>query len=98
VRSFCDRDDLKSSVWLQRLMARARLAQGDAAEALTWIDQALEGPTAEQFRSEFLELRYDIRAALGDRTAIDDLRAARELSQRDAEASRLERRLAGLAS
>src|SRR5271165_2171583 len=30
-----------SSCWIHRLMARARLAQNDAAAALTWINRAL---------------------------------------------------------
>jgi hypothetical protein len=47
---------LAESEWLQRLMARARLVQGDAQDALTWIESALKRLKAEHFRSEFLEL------------------------------------------
>ena len=82
------RDDLGSSEWVQRLMARARLAQGDAPDALAWIDKALGRLQAEHFRSEFFELRYDIRTALGDTAAVDDLRTARSASQKVAEATR----------
>ena len=88
------RDDLGSNEWLLRLMARARLAQGDAPHALEWIDMALGRLQAEHFRSEFLELRYDIRTALGDTAAIDDLLSARSASQKIAEADRIDARLA----
>ena len=87
------REDLETSEWLQRLMARARLAQGDARDALMWINKALDRLKAEHFRSEFLELRYDIRTVLGDVHAGEDLVKARAASQRDAEASRLDARL-----
>lgn len=87
------RKDLNSSEWIERLMARARLARGDPADALRWIDSALERLTAEHFRSEFLELRYDIRHALGDKDAIEDLKAALVASQKENEALRLGERL-----
>jgi tetratricopeptide (TPR) repeat protein len=84
---------LAESEWLQRLMARARLVQGDAQDALTWIESALERLKAEHFRSEFLELRYDIRLALGEADAGADLLAARAASQKAAEAARLDERI-----
>ena len=90
------RKDLNSSEWIERLMARARLAQGDPADALGWIDAALGRLTAEHFRSEFLELRYDIRHALADKDAAEDLYAALAVSQKANEAERLSRRLANL--
>ncbi len=86
-------EQLATSEWLQRLMARARLGQGDAQDALIWIDQALARLGAEHFRSEFLELRYDIRTALGEADARADLLAARAASQKVAEAARLEERI-----
>lgn len=86
---------LAESEWLQRLMARARLVQGDAQDALTWIESALKRLKAEHFRSEFLELRYDIRSALGEAEAGADLLAARAASQRAAEAARLDERIRG---
>lgn len=79
--------------WLERLMARSRLAQGDAVGAKDWIERALCKLRAERFRSEFLELRFDIRRALLDDDAIDDLEAALEASQKHAERSRLELKL-----
>ncbi len=93
------RDDLETSEWIQRLMARARLAQQDAAGALGWIDKALERLKATHFLSEFLELRYDVRRALGDANAGEDLLRAWEASQKDAERTRLDARLrdAGIA-
>lgn len=86
---------LAESEWLQRLMARARLVQGDAQDALTWIESALKRLKAEHFRSEFLELRYDIRVALGEADAGADLLAARAASQKAAEAARLDERIRG---
>lgn len=79
--------------WQERLMARSRLAQGDASGALEWIEGALLKLTAERFRSEFLELRFEIRKVLSDRNAIDDLEAALAVSQKDSERSRLDQRL-----
>ena len=87
------RGDLEDNEWVQRLMARARLAQGDAENALVWIDRALKKLKAEQHRSAFLELRYDIRNAVGDPQAGEDLRKARLASQREVEAARLEARI-----
>jgi hypothetical protein len=87
------RDDLESSEWIQRLMARARLAQGDPGEALVWIDKALERLRATHFLSEFLELRFDIRAALGDSGATEDLLSARAESQKEMETARLDARI-----
>jgi hypothetical protein len=65
-----------SSCWIHRLMARARLAQDDAPAALTWIDRALADDKGISRRDEFLELRYEIRRALGEAEALDDLKAA----------------------
>ena len=90
------RPDLEKSGWLQRLMARARLAQGDAQDALAWIERALGNLKAEHFRSEFLELRHDARVALGDPGARDDLARARAASVRDQEKARLDARLNAL--
>jgi tetratricopeptide (TPR) repeat protein len=88
-----ERKDIETSEWLQRLMARALRAQGDAAGALVWINKALDRLRADHFRSEFLELRYDIRTDLGDARAREDLVEARTASQKDAEAARLDYRL-----
>lgn len=87
------RNDVETSAWIQRLLARARFAQKDASSARAWIDKALANLKAEQFRSEFLELRYDIRTALGDGQASEDLIEARTVSQRSAESARLDQRL-----
>lgn len=86
-------EQLATSEWLQRLMARARLEQGDAQDALVWINRALARLRAEHFRSEFLELRYDIRTTLGEIDAHADLLAARAASQKVAEAARLDERI-----
>ncbi|MCU4178624.1 hypothetical protein [Bosea sp. BH3] len=81
------------SEWVDRLLARSRLAQGDAAGALDRIDSAIDRLKAKHFHSEFLELRHDIRAALGDPAAGDDLLMAFSMSQKAAETKRLAERL-----
>ncbi|TPM98599.1 NB-ARC domain-containing protein [Mesorhizobium sp. B2-1-5] len=81
------------SEWLERLMARCRLGQSDAVGALNWVDSALAKLTAERFRSEFLELRHDIRSALGEKDALKDLEAAIVASQKENERLRLQRKL-----
>ncbi len=91
-----ERSDLGESEWLQRLMARARLAQGDPADALTWIESALDRLQRDSFRSEFLELRYNIRVALNDLKAVEDLQAAVDASEKEMEKARLEALLAAL--
>jgi hypothetical protein len=55
--------------------------------------KALARLRAEHFRSEFLELRYDIRTALGEADARVDLLEARAASQKLAEAARLDERI-----
>lgn len=89
-----DRPDVGRSEWIQRLMARARLEQGFPAEALEWIDKALTKLTTDHFRSEFLELRFEIRSALGDQHAIDDLEGAVQASRKEKEGGRLRAKLA----
>lgn len=83
----------RESEWVERLLARTRLALGDPAAALVRIDKALGSLKAEHFRSEFRELRYEIRAALGDSSALEDLEAAVAASQKIAEGERLAERL-----
>lgn len=88
-----ERKNLDSNEWIQRLMARVRLARGAPDEALGWIDKALAKLDNEHFRSEFLELRFDIRSELGDLDAIDDLVKARAASLKEMEGGRLDARL-----
>jgi hypothetical protein len=92
-RMLRERPDLEASEWLQRLMARTRLATNDPKGALIWIDSALARLQRESFRSEFLELRYDIRVALGDPEAPIDLQDAVAASEKPAEKARLQDRL-----
>lgn len=87
-------DDLDRSEWIQRLLARARLSQGFPDEALGWIDRALSRLAGEHFRAEFLELRFEIRRALGDEGAAEDLETAISTSLKDGEKSRLRAKLA----
>ena len=89
-----DRPDVDRSEWIQRLMARARLDQGFPAEAFEWIDRALAKLNTDHFRSEFLELRFEIRHALGDRLAIDDLEGAVQACRKEKEGARLRAKLA----
>ena len=83
----------ESTAWVERLLARTRLALGDPAGALVRIDAALALLKGEHFRSEFLELRYDIRSKLGDAHARQDLEYALAASQKKAEGQRLSDRL-----
>ncbi|MCP1752047.1 tetratricopeptide repeat protein [Bradyrhizobium elkanii] len=83
----------KSTEWVERLLARTRLALGDPVGALVRIDAALALLKSEHFRSEFLELRYDIRSKLGDAHARQDLEYALAASQKKAERQRLSERL-----
>ena len=83
----------ESTAWVERLLARTRLALGDPAGALVRIDAALALLKGEHFRSEFLELRYDIRSKLGDAHARQDLEYAVAASQKKAEGQRLSERL-----
>jgi hypothetical protein len=75
-------------------MARAGLAQHDAPAALTWIDRALADDKAISRHDEFLELRYEIRRALGEAEALDDLKAAIGLAAEGRRRARLEAVLA----
>jgi tetratricopeptide (TPR) repeat protein len=86
-------DSPQKPEFVERLMARARLALGDPAAALQWIDRALEHLTAVRFESEFHELRFDIRTALRDRNAADDLRLAIDRADPGERRVRLERKL-----
>ncbi len=79
-----------SSCWIDRLMARARVAQNDAAAALIWINQALADDEGISRHDEFLELRYEIRRALGDPQALDDLKAAVNLAAEGRRRARLQ--------
>jgi hypothetical protein len=83
-----------SSCWIHRLMARARLAQNDAPAALTWIDRALADDKGVSRHDEFLELRYEIRRALGEAEALDDLKAAVGLAAEGRRRTRLQAVLA----
>jgi hypothetical protein len=85
---------LDSSCWIHRLMARARLAQDDAPAALIWIDRALADDKGVSRHDEFRELRYEIRRALSDADALDDLRAAVDLAAAGRRRARLESVLA----
>ena len=87
----------RASEWIERLFARTRLALGDPDKALVRINKALDLLKAEHFRSEFLELRYDIRLALDDPDALEDLQAAIDASQKTGERRRLDQRLNALA-
>jgi hypothetical protein len=63
-----------SSYWL----SKAQLGQNKDAEALASIDRALAGLSMGQrrYRSSFLAQRFEIRRALGDHAAREDLEAA----------------------
>jgi hypothetical protein len=69
--------DAKQEPWRSYWLAKAKLGAGRAGDALSDIDAALAKLDASnQYWSAFKALRYDIREALGDLGAIDDLREA----------------------
>ena len=58
-------------------LSKVQLAQGDAVSALSLIDEAIDLlGTERRYMAAFLEHRYDVRVALGDPAALEDLRRA----------------------
>ncbi|GAA3718514.1 hypothetical protein GCM10022268_28520 [Sphingomonas cynarae] len=80
---------LPHSCWVDRLLARALLDQGEPRKALVLIDAALADPKGESRFHEFHELRHGIRMALDDPNAIDSLKEAVRLSPEGAQRERL---------
>ncbi|RIX31858.1 hypothetical protein [Sphingomonas edaphi] len=74
------RGDLETNCWIQRLIALALARQGRPVEALHWIDLALDNQACCSRFHEFWEHRFEIRAALGEGDAMDDLRTAGALA------------------
>jgi hypothetical protein len=67
----------RSNPWNQYWLSKTRLAQGDAEGALLLIDEVLRDERrAHKYRPTLLEHRYEIRRALRDEGAIEDLEAA----------------------
>jgi hypothetical protein len=87
--------DAKQEPWRSYWLGKARLGAGRAQDALTDIDAALaKHGVPDQYRSTFKALRYDIREALSDPDAIDDLREAVESCSNARYKAVLEKRLA----
>jgi tetratricopeptide (TPR) repeat protein len=74
------RGDLETNCWVQRLMALALARQSKSEEASIWIDRALDDEACSSRFHEFWDLRFQIRVALGQVDASDDLRAAISLA------------------
>jgi hypothetical protein len=69
--------DPKQEPWRSYWLAKAGLGLGDTAGALVNIDSALAKITAESdYWSAFIAHRFEVRLALGDSGAIEDLREA----------------------
>lgn len=85
-----NREDLETSCWIQRLMARAMLGLGRPAEALGWIDRALGEQACRSHFYQFWEHRYEIRRLLGEEEATEDLRMAISLAPAGPVRERLE--------
>jgi hypothetical protein len=62
----------------------------DAPAALMWIDRALADDKGVSRHDEFGELRYEIRRALGEAEALDDLKAAVGLAAEGRRRTRLQ--------
>lgn len=82
--------DLETNCWVQRLLAKALLAQDNPAAALPLIDMAIADPKGASKYYEFLELRHEIRRARGDSDAIADLEEACRLAPGGSEGERLD--------
>lgn len=85
------RDDLKTNGWIQRLMARAMLGNGRNNDALTWIDRALADNNCRSHFHDFWEHRYEIRQALREADAPEDLHRAISVAPAGPVKSRLEK-------
>jgi tetratricopeptide (TPR) repeat protein len=62
--------------WNRYWLSKTRLAQGDAKGALLLVDEALRDERAQKYRAALLEHRHEIRRALRDEEAAEDLEAA----------------------
>lgn len=91
------REDRHTNGWIQRLLAQGLLSQGRFADALVWIDQALQDPKCKSHYHEFWEHRYHIRVSLGEGDAIEDLSKALALAPSGPIKNRLEDKFKTLA-
>lgn len=78
--------------------ALALFGHGKPDEALAWIDRAFYDAQCQSHFHEFWEHRYDIRSALGERNAIEDLGKAISLAPLGPIKNRLEAALASRAA
>lgn len=88
------RADLHIASFPQRLMALAELQLENPDQALLWIDRALANLTNRRFDVEFYEHRFDIRQALNDTAATEDLQKAIACSDPGNTQIRLQKKLA----
>jgi hypothetical protein len=87
--------DAKQEPWRSYWLAKARLGAGRTKDALADIDAApAKLDSSNQYWSTFKALRYDIREALRDPGAIDDLREAAANCSNERYKTVLEERLA----
>lgn len=77
-------------------LSKAQLGQGKHDEAMVTINQALDGLRSGQarFRPTFLAHRFEVRHALSDPAAREDLTEAHRLCEEPKYKAALERRLA----
>jgi hypothetical protein len=89
--------DARQEPWRSYWLAKARLGAGRAQDAVMNIDAALAKlDPSNQYWSTFKALRYDIRDALRDPGAIDDLREAATTCSNARYKAVLEKRLAAV--
>jgi len=81
--------------WNRYWLSKALLKVGDLLRARTLIDDALNDPKSERYRSAFLEHRFDIRDSVGDSAAVDDLDEACRFCESPKYKAALESRLLG---
>jgi len=85
--------DGRSEFWFYRY-AQAQFRIGDVNDAYASIDRAMSLLKDEKYRSAFLAVRYDVRVAMNDDSAKDDLVLAVSLASDEKYKRHLQERLA----
>lgn len=68
--------DIGTKPWAAYRLSQAKLGEGEALAALQLIDAAIHGLTDARYTSTFYAHRFEVRHALSDQNAADDLRFA----------------------
>lgn len=90
-------ENKRDAYWWHR-SAQVEQGRGHLKAALSSIDAALDQLKEAQYRSAFLEVRFEIRTRLGDAAAAEDLHAAIQCQRDGKYKQQLESRLADVIS